>query len=210
MLRYAAAGALATLIATLAIDGAVARALVGMPAPWRASVQSGMRLVEVLFAFPLSPYLYGAVLVAAGVAARVCARPSVAASLWFVGLSHLAGRFLVDLLKPPFSRVRPFEAMTASGWHDVWFAAVGNSFPSGHAAHFWSLYFPLVVLCPRQRWPLAVLPLCVSAARVAVNDHYVSDVLGSATVAAAVTYVCARVVLGRAPSGHSSGPRSGP
>lgn len=59
----------------------------------------------------------------------------VAAAL-AIPLSHVTARFVADILKPPFSRLRPFEAIGSHGWHDTFFAPVGNSFPSGHAAHF--------------------------------------------------------------------------
>jgi membrane-associated phospholipid phosphatase len=150
-----------------------------------------------VFAFRISPYLYGALIVAAGLltklslAARRFSRP-----LLFVGLTHLAARFLVGILKPPFSRIRPFEALTAHGWHDQWFAPIGNSFPSGHAVHFWSLFFPLAVLFPQYRLAMFVLPVLVSIARVAVNDHYLGDVLTSCAVAALSLY-------GSAPSSSS-------
>jgi membrane-associated phospholipid phosphatase len=118
-------------------------------------------------------------------------------ALLFVGLTHVTARFLADILKPPFSRLRPYEALGPGGWHDIWFAPVGNSFPSGHAVHFWSLFFPLAVLFPRWRLPLAVLPLLVSAARVAANDHYPSDIFGSVAVAALVTWAYAGSLLER-------------
>jgi membrane-associated phospholipid phosphatase len=109
-------------------------------------------------------------------------------------MSHVTARFVADILKPPFSRLRPFEALGSDGWHGRWFAAVGNSFPSGHAVHFWSLFFPLAVLFPRWRVPLVVLPVLVSAARVVVNDHYLSDILASAAIAALVTWAYAVVI----------------
>jgi len=87
--------------------------------------------------------------------------------------------------------------VTAGNWHDTWFAPAGNSFPSGHAVHVWSLFFPLVVLFPRSWKPLAVLPVLISVARVAVNHHYLSDVLASAAVAALIAAAYARMILKR-------------
>lgn len=198
-LLLAASSAFAlSLTAVFTVDGPLAVALSSLSSDSRRVIQSFVSALEVLFAFGVSPYLYGALLVVAGLLAfRWTKSGLVPWALLFVGLSHVTARFLVDILKPPFSRVRPYEALGNDGWHDTWFAAVGNSFPSGHAVHFWSLFFALAVLFPRYRVPLAVLPVRVSAARIAVNDHYVSDVIASAAVAAFVTLAYAVAVLER-------------
>ncbi|MGE0447622.1 MAG: phosphatase PAP2 family protein [Vicinamibacterales bacterium] len=85
-------------------------------------------------------------------------------------------------------------ALSEAGWQDVWFTDVGNSFPSGHAVLFWGLCFPLLVVAPRLAWPFAVLAVAISAARVAANDHYVSDVLASAALAAVVTWLASLIL----------------
>ncbi len=185
----------ATALCALSIaltDGPLAVAVSSLPAGSRLMVQRLMTACEFVFAFGVSRLLYGILLVAAGLAARFLERRRLSSALLFIGLSHLTARILAGILKTPFSRLRPFEALEPGGWHDTWFAPVGNSFPSGHAVHFWSLFFPLAVLLPRYRLALVVLPLLVSAARVAVNDHYLSDTLASAAVAALVTWAYAR------------------
>jgi membrane-associated phospholipid phosphatase len=121
----------------------------------------------------------------------------MARSLVFIGLAHVTARFVAGIMKPPFSRLRPYEVLANGSWQDTWFAPVGNSFPSGHAVHFWGLFFPLVILFPRLWIPLAVLPVLISAARVVVNDHYLSDVIASVAVAAWVTWAYAKAVPGR-------------
>jgi len=52
-------------------------------------------------------------------------------------------------------------------------------------------------LVPRCTVPLAVLPVLVSAARIAVNDHDLSDVIASAAVAALVALAYAVAILER-------------
>lgn len=184
------------MIAIVAVDGPLAVALSSLAPEVTRVIQSFVGVCELLFAFGVSPYLYGGLLVVAGVVAfRATKSRLVPWALLFVGLSHVTARFVADILKPPFSRLRPFEALGSEGWHDTWFAAVGNSFPSGHAVHFWSLFFPLAVLFPRRRAALVALPLLLSAARVAVNDHYLSDVLASAALAALVTWAYSIAVL---------------
>ena len=197
MLPLAAlAASIACGIAIVTLDGPLAVALDSLSPEVRKAIQALVGVCEVLFAFGVSPYLYGALLVAAGLATLPTRKSKLLSrALLFVGLSHLTARFVADILKPPFSRLRPSEALGPDGWHDTWFAAVGNSFPSGHAVHFWSLFFPLAVLFPRWWAPLLVLPLIVSAARVAVNDHYASDIFASAALAALVTWAYAVGVL---------------
>ena len=199
LLVAACSAAAIALAAVPTVDGPLALALASLSPDSRRVIQSFVRIVETVFAFGVSPYLYGAVLVVAGSLAFRSTKRGLPWALLFVGLSHVTARFVADILKPPFSRLRPYEALGSDGygWHDTWFAAVGNSFPSGHAVHFWSLFFALVVLSPRYTVPLAVLPLLVSAARVAVNDHYLSDVIASAAIAALVTLAYAAVVLER-------------
>jgi len=192
-----AAGA-SCVVAIVAVDGPLAVALRSLAPEVERGIQSFVGVCELVFAFGISPYLYGGLLLVAGVVAfRATKSRLVPWALLFVGLSHVTARFVADILKPPFSRLRPFEALASEGGHDTWFAAVGNSFPSGHAVHFWSLFFPLAVLFPRWRAALVVLPVLLSAARVAVNDHYLSDVLASASLAALVTWAYAVAVLER-------------
>ena len=185
----------ATVLCALSIalaDGPLAVAASSLPVGCRLMVQRFMTACEFMFAFGISRLLYGILLVAAGFAARFMDRRRLSSALLFIGLSHLTARILAGILKTPFARQRPFEALNPGGWHDNWFAPVGNSFPSGHAVHFWSLFFPLAVLFPRYRLAFVVLPVLVSAARIAVNDHYLSDTLASAAVAAVVTWAYAR------------------
>lgn len=112
---------------------------------------------------------------------------SAAWILLFVGCTHIVIRLTAGTLKNVFHRLRPFEVIQAGDWDWKFFGDHGSSFPSGHAAHFWGLFFPLAFLFPRYRWPLLVLPVFISIARVGVNDHWTSDVLASAAIAALLT-----------------------
>ena len=197
MISAVAAAALCV-ICIVAVDGPLALAVSAVSPDVQETIRTATRASEVVFGFRISPYLYGLLLVAAGLIGLVRAKGRMLPwSLLFVGLSHITARLLTGILKTPFSRLRPFEALGPDGWRDVWFAPVGNSFPSGHAVHFWSLFFPLAVLFPRYRAVLIVLPVLISIARVTVNDHYASDVIASCAVAAAVTWGFAECVLER-------------
>jgi membrane-associated phospholipid phosphatase len=197
LVRAALAASAFASLSIVVLDGSLAMALSYLPAGAKHAINEGVRMCEWLFGFRISPYLYGGLLILAGVLAKASKHRTASRWLLFIGLSHVTARFVVGIMKPPFSRLRPFQALGEQGWHDTWFADVGNSFPSGHAAHFWSLFFPLAVMFPRFRIPLAGLPVLISVARVVVNDHYLSDVVTSVAVAALVTSAYAKRILKR-------------
>lgn len=136
--------------------------------------------IEFVFAFELSKFATGAAIVLAGVVLFAWRR-NVAMLLLYVGLAQLTTRLIAGVLKNVFLRQRPLQG-------DAWFAGGGSSFPSGHAAHFWGLFFAIAIAFPKLRIPALVLAILVSIARVAVNDHYVADVAGSAAIAAFVAW----------------------
>jgi membrane-associated phospholipid phosphatase len=107
--------------------------------------------------------------------------------LLFIATTHLVTRVTAGTLKNVFTRLRPFEVIEAGNWDWNFFGERGSSFPSGHSAHFWGLFFPLAFLFPRYRWPLLLIPLFISVARVGVNDHWTSDVIASIAIAAILT-----------------------
>jgi membrane-associated phospholipid phosphatase len=55
------------------------------------------------------------------------------------------------------------------------------------------LFLPLVFLFPRYRLPLLIIPVFITIARVGVNDHWCSDVIASAGLAALVTFAFAEI-----------------
>ena len=182
-----------TLLSIFLIDGAVARA-VGVPAPDVARVVRGFTgATEVVSGMTLSKFALGFALIAAGIVAYlVKGWRAASAPLLYVGATHFIARLVAGVLKNVFGRLRPLEAHGA----DSWFAG-GGAMPSGHAIHWWALFFPLALLFPRYRWPLLLMPLLISIARVAVNDHYVSDVMASAALAALTAWALSR--FARAP-----------
>jgi membrane-associated phospholipid phosphatase len=180
-----------TVVSVFVIDVPLAR-LIGTPpsnsAAWNHAFTAVM---ETAFGMTLSKFALGGALIALGLI--VCARHAwrgAGLQLLFIGLTHLTARLVAGVLKNVFERLRPFQVQT-TGWHDVFFSDGGGSMPSGHAAHFWALYFPLALLFPRTRWILLPLPLSISIARVLINDHYLSDVVASAAIAALVTWAYA-------------------
>jgi membrane-associated phospholipid phosphatase len=151
-------------------------------------LQQGTHWLEVASGFPIARYFLTYVLLGAGAIFFAWkSTRSVAWMLFFVGSAQLVTRLSVQTLKGVFGRLRPFEVIQAGNWDWKFFGDHGTSFPSGHGAHFWGLFFPLAFLFPRYRIPLLILPLFISIARVGVNDHWCSDVIASITVAALIT-----------------------
>jgi membrane-associated phospholipid phosphatase len=160
-------------------------------------IRAATGVVETASGFSLSKWLAGGVLVLAGLVWMAVRKDRRAGwILLFTGAAQLTTRLIAGVLKNVFARPRPFEALASTTSHDAFFSA-GSSFPSGHAAHFWPFFFAAAIAFPRFRWPLFALALFVSCARVAVNDHYLSDVAASAAIAAFVTCGYAAVLRSR-------------
>ncbi len=140
--------------------------------------------------FALSKFALGLLLVLIG-ALLWRTRRRAARAFLYVGASAFTARLLAGMLKNVFGRERPFEV--APGEAADFFAG-GSAFPSGHAAHFWGLYFPLAFLFPRYRLPLLLVPVFVSFARVGVGDHFAGDVAASAALSALVAWGYARAL----------------
>jgi len=118
--------------------------------------------------------------------------------LIFVAACWALTRLGVVLLKLPFGRLRPHHVLASPDTSALSaFFRGGRSFPSGHAAHAFGLCLPLSLLFPR--WAILFLGLAalVGIARIAVNDHYVADVLASLAWAALVTWLLARLLVPR-------------
>lgn len=168
-------------------------------------LQQGTHWLEVASGFPISRYFLAWLMLGAGALLFISksTRP-VAWILLFIATVHLVTRVTAGTLKNVFNRLRPFEVIEAGNWDWNFFGERGSAFPSGHSAHFWSLFFPLAFLFPRYRWPLLVIPVFISVARVGVNDHWCSDVIASIAIAALLTL--AFIWLFRMNPGQSSPP----
>lgn len=178
-----------TLLSIFAVDGPVARWIAPSADANRAFVNPFMNAVEIAFGFPLSKWATGlAILLVAAILFAFRRHRVLARLLLFVAATELITRLIAGVLKNVFLRARPAEPLAGR-----FFLEDGSSFPSGHAAHFWALFFALALAFPRLRVPALILAVLVSICRVVVNDHFVGDVLGSATIAAFVAVAFARL-----------------
>jgi membrane-associated phospholipid phosphatase len=166
-------------------------------------LQEGTRWLEIASGFPIAQYFLTYLLLGLSAVLFIAkgGRP-IAWMLLFVACAQVTTRLIATVLKGVFERLRPFEVIQAGNWDWKFFSGHGNAFPSGHSAHFWGLFFPLAFLFPRYRLPLFVIPVFISIARVGVNDHWCSDVIASAGLAALITLVFIRL-LRMKPAGRS-------
>lgn len=206
-------GLVALLAATIMLGG-IAGADLHL-ASWLAShelldsafFKTGMRLIDTItgvragaiWAAGLAAMAIGLI----GLAARRRTRHSrllVAAGL--VNVSAMASMISLKLV---FGRMRPFEVSAAlqqdSPLDALWFAG-GTSFPSGHAAFYFGLLLPLAAGV--RTWPMRAIflavPLYVAAARINLDQHYLSDVAASALLVSLLCLVVNRFMSAGLPA----------
>jgi membrane-associated phospholipid phosphatase len=153
-------------------------------------LQEGTHWLEIVTGQQIARYFLTYVLLGLGALLFISktSRP-IAWVLLFVGTAQVVTRLTAGVLKGVFERLRPFEVIQAGNWDWKFFSGHGNAFPSGHSAFFWGLFFPLAYRFPRYRLPVLIVPIFISIARPGVNDHWCSDVIASAGLAALITLV---------------------
>jgi membrane-associated phospholipid phosphatase len=117
-------------------------------------------------------------LIGAFVVVRVVLRRRWGTVFLLVLFTHLASQASANVLKGVVHRLRP-EVLFEKGSIGVglWQSGPNNdSFPSGHVAVFFSLFWPFAVVFPRYRLPLVALPGLICIGRLILGQHYVSDV----------------------------------
>ncbi|HEU0098623.1 MAG TPA: phosphatase PAP2 family protein [Allosphingosinicella sp.] len=149
---------------------------------------AALSLLDIAAGKGIGTFLLGAMLVAAALAWNgLKRRPLRSGRLFYVGGVQLLCTAIADFAKPPFGRLRPFQALADGAGADRWFMGADfGSFPSGHAAFYAGLFVPLAILFPRRAGPLLALTLLVGAQRIASHDHYASDVGASFLLAGIV------------------------
>lgn len=150
-------------------------------------------VIEIGFGFTISKYLYGFALLLAGFIMRAADKNWRRANLFFfVAATHIISRLTAGVLKNVFHRSRPFEYLENKEVADF-FTEAGSAFPSGHVAHFFGLFLPLVFLFPKYTWLWLLLPFFVLIQRVVANDHYPGDTVASVLIAYLSTWLFYRV-----------------
>ncbi|WP_345235530.1 phosphatase PAP2 family protein [Hymenobacter saemangeumensis] len=151
-------------------------------------------LAEQAYAAVIEPQVLGLPILITGLLGsfllvRILLKRAWGTVFLMVLLVHLSSQIGANILKVTVHRLRPevlFE-QGYSGW-GFWQAGPNNdSFPSGHVAGFFSLFWPFVVAFPRYRFPLVALPILIGIGRLIPGYHYVSDVWFSAWMVIAFT-----------------------
>ncbi len=191
LLRSAIVASVLTVLCIFLIDQPFARWLATretFPDFWN----EGLRLLE--YPLGIEPYIWTGVWVLTVGTILTLAVPRLRGAAYafaLVSLVHFMGRNESMWLKLAFGRLRPSQWLKKSG--DTFWRDGGFSFPSGHAILFASILVPIAVIYPRTR-PLLVVVLFAMTARVMVNAHFLSDVLGGYALIAFTTWACVKLL----------------
>ena len=190
LLAIAATCTLATALCIALVDAPVARWLATRdPGPWW---DRGVAAIEYVIGIEPWKWLGVTILVAGVIGSLAIPRFHRAAPAWlFVASTHLFARNLMLWSKTLTGRLRPTEWLAHH--EGATFFREGISFPSGHVILVASLVLPIIIVMPRLR-ALAAAVAFVMCARVAVNAHFLSDVLGGLALTALVTWACAAAI----------------
>lgn len=95
---------------------------------------------------------------------------------------------ITNYLKVSCGRIRPEEVIDhgLSGVH-YWFAK-GDSFPSGHASYYCSLFIPVYYFFDRLK-PVLGIPTLIALGRVIQKAHFLSDILMSLLIVLTLTII---------------------
>jgi membrane-associated phospholipid phosphatase len=102
----------------------------------------------------------------------------------FVLVSLSVAGIALHLIKWLAGRNRPINLFNHDNFGFTYFG-VGyefNSFPSGHAQTIFTVATALAILFPRFGIPLFIIAAAVSATRIILTAHYLSDVIAGALV----------------------------
>ena len=139
--------------------------------------------LEWITGFHVSKYLLGFLILSVGVVLYLMRLTrDLSKYFLFIGATHLVSRLVAGTLKNVFLRSRPYEFLENQETRDF-FIVGGNSFPSGHVAHFFSLSIPLLFIWPRAWFLILIVPSIVAIQGVISNDHYLSDALTGVLIA---------------------------
>ncbi len=143
--------------------------------PWRNSaVHAAMEWISLL---GQGWMLAALALCAAAVAARR-GRPDIARAGLVAVPALMVSGLVSRLIKILVARPRPNAvAETLDAWWPS-LAAAHNSFPSGHATAVFTVAAVFALVAPSGRRRLYLAAAVVAFSRVAVDAHYVSDVVG--------------------------------
>lgn len=122
----------------------------------------------------------------------------------YVFLAIAASGLFVDVIKPVFGRVRPTLLFSDHLYGFTGIGAHSNhwSFPSGHSATAAALAYALSLLYPRLAPAWIVAALLVAFSRLALDQHYLSDVIAGLYFGAVFAWTIAATFRARGSALH--------
>ncbi len=178
---------IATVLSILIIDRPLAIFIEEHLQSLQPAFTKGLTFIELVSGFTISKYLLACLLLLGGVVIYLFKKyRGLGTIFFFIGLTHLASRLIAGTLKNVFDRTRPFQFLEDRTIGDF-FVENGSSFPSGHVAHFSSVFIPLILLFPKRWLWLIVIPFFVLLQRTISNDHYLGDTLASILIVVLIT-----------------------
>ena len=99
-----------------------------------------------------------------------------------------AAGLMDDALKIVFGRARPYLWLAGddSGFGFLRYNAKFASFPSGHTTTSFAAALAFSMLWPRGKWWFLLAALLIGVSRIALDAHYLSDVIAGALLGSAV------------------------
>jgi membrane-associated phospholipid phosphatase len=118
-------------------------------------------------------------------------------ALFFIAVVLVSG-IVVNVAKGIIGRFRPIEWLKNGnhGFDNFSFLEyTANSFPSGHATTAFAIGISLMFLFPKYRMVFLLFAVTVALSRVALYQHYLSDVMVGAVVGSVTAYVLYQKML---------------
>lgn len=207
--RILPAGPLPALVAAAALLGTVAflAAFVDRPLAWffkRLDDSAFAAVFRVITEFGRAEFYFLAdgVVYAAALALCLIYAPQAPAQLYrriadmalYVFAAMAIAGLALHAAKLAIGRARPRELFEQGtyGFNPLAFVQDLNSMPSGHSQAIWTVMTALALLAPRWRWYFIAVALTISASRVVVSAHFVSDVLVGSLLGAGVAWLVKR------------------
>jgi membrane-associated phospholipid phosphatase len=135
---------------------------------------------DLVTGYTLWNYFSAALVMSAGIVfLAIDKKVGRAKYFFFVALTEVTSRLVVGSLKNVFERERPEHFLESGQPGQTFWMTGGDSFPSGHVGRYFGIFLPLMVLFPKYRLLLLIVPLSISLGRLFLSLHYLSDTLAS-------------------------------
>lgn len=138
--------------------------------------------VRFLSALALSWYYLIGLPIAAFISLEVFKNVRIARACVFIWLAVIFSSVCCGVLKMILTRARPDMMFDVQDYGFFYWHMLRSSywsFPSGHATTIISLMTALSYLKPRLTWLFMVIALVISAMRIILFQHYISDILAA-------------------------------